>query len=118
MIDFLLPRELDTLEIAIRLRREITRRDSMVALRIEGEEKEYVIPGWPIYPPVGVAAKHVSLGQKGELQKFAIIRARALGGCRLNIDLLTDEGRPQAVSEVAVLGKTVENREFAWRFEV
>jgi len=118
MIDLLLPRRLDTLEIAVRLGRDVTRRGSLISLHVEGEEAEYVIPGWPVHPPLGLPAKQISLGDKGDIQRFATIRAASLAGCRLKIDLITEEGRPAAIAAVGVLGKSLENRAFAWRFEV
>lgn len=118
MIELMLPRDLDTLEIAVRLRRDVTRRDSMIGLRITDEVESKQVPGWPIYEPVGFPAKYISLGAKGDVQKFATVRAGSLSGCKLTIDLITEENRPAAVAVVGVLGKSSGNQTAAWRFEV
>lgn len=118
MIDIALPADLETIEVGIRLGRDVTRRDSMVALRISGKEDTHEIRGWPVYPPLGVPAKYVALGSKNEVQKFATIDATSIAGHSLTVQVVTDEGRPLAVASVALVGKSTENKVYAWKFEV
>lgn len=123
MFELTLPHGLESLEIGVRLSRDVTRRDCLVTLQARNGEAEQEIRGWPVYPPVGMPAKYVSLGKRDEIQKFAVVKASKLGNHTLSIDVISNLGRPAAVSAaavsaVAVLGKTNDNHEYAWKFEV
>lgn len=118
MFELSLPRGLESLEIGIRLGRDVTKRDSLVTLRAHNGEAEQEIRGWPVYPPVGMPAKYVSLGKRDEIQKFAVINASKLGNHTLTIDVISTQGRHAAVAAIAVLGKSNDNHEYAWKLEV